>query len=352
MMKQPTLTLVITATFLIGFIPWYLYSSIEPSTVPDPHANNLPHESLPNERTSHSDLRNTNNASNASQTDAFNAQLAQELINQFGDQIKHLAVQANLIKVRDFVVEQYPEDGYSRFESIILLAFPEQRQSIMNILALMDQYTQWLAENYRMLNDLSPLEREGHLWEKRKALFGDAAEIIWSEEREILAQKQRKVQQEIHRLGLDTQLSTDEKLYQLTTALSEHFGDTAKNVVIPPSMIASVFFDFDSVQKSLEAMPSQERQEEINRVRQQLGYNEEQIAQAQKKDEIRNKRWEKGLAYMAERQDLVDRLEGDELEAALETLRVTHFEKEAHTIKKEEFSGFYRYARPRVYGRN
>ena len=30
MIKRPALTLAITAIFLIGFIPWYLHSSIEP----------------------------------------------------------------------------------------------------------------------------------------------------------------------------------------------------------------------------------------------------------------------------------------------------------------------------------
>ena len=87
-------------------------------------------------------------------------------------------------------------------------------------------------------------------------------------------------------------------------------------------------------------------------MRQQLGYNEEQVETAQEKDKERNQRWDNGLAYMAKRQQLVDTLDSDALESALLTLRDTYFKKEAYTIAKEETAGFYRYARPRIYGRN
>lgn len=348
MIKRPALTLSITAIFLIGFIPWYLHSSIEPRdnidqpTVSQPADNNLLEPKI--DATQHSVP--------TSPTDTFNSQLAQELIAKYGDEIDHLAVQANLFKVREFVLGRYPEDGINRFNDIIYLAFPQQAESIINIIKLMDQYTQWLAENYTQLNDMSPLERDGHLWKKRRALFGDDADIIWSDERALLANKQRNVQQEIHRLGQANDLSTDEKLYQLTTTLSENYGETTQDLVIDPGMVAAVFFNFDSVQQTLKSLSPEERQAEINRVRKQLGYNEVQIEQAQKKDETRNQRWEKGLAYMAERQQLVDTLDEAALESALTELRISHFKKEAYTIEQEEISGFYRYARPRLYGRN
>ncbi|UZE96879.1 hypothetical protein [Alkalimarinus alittae] len=350
MIKRPTLTIAITVIFLIGFAPWYLNSNKAPS-----ESIRLPSgPQTESAETLSAKLVDTieANAENSSTTDTFNAKLAKELIAKYGDKIDHLAVQANLFKVRDYVINKHPEDGHIRFNEIIHLAFPDQAQSIINIIELMSQYTQWLAENYRQLNDMPPLERDGQLWKKRRDIFGDAADVIWAEERELLVQKQRKVQQEIHRLGLANDLSTDEKLYQLTTTLSDTYGDTAQSMVIAPNLIAKVFFGFDSVQQTLESLSPQERQDEINRVRQKLGYSEEQIAQAQKKDEYRNQRWEKGLLYMAERQALVDQFEGKALDSALANLRETHFKKEAYTIEKEEVSGFYRYARPRIYGRN
>lgn len=357
MIKRPALYLAFATILLISFIAWYLNGGIghnnsighnnnisSPTTAaieksgPSPNSNNI--------------SRLDEGANQAGEPDEFNTQMVQELIIKYGDDIDNPAVQANLFKVREFIISRYPEDGYMRFIEIIRSAFPEQAESILNIIKLMDQYTQWLAENYTQLNDMSPLERDGHLWKKRRALFGDAADAIWSDERALLAQKQRNVQQEIHRLGLATDLSIDEKLYQLTTTLSENYGETAQDLVIDPGMVATVFFNFDSVQQTLKSLPPEDRQAEINRVRLQLGYNEEQVKQAQEKDERRNQRWENGLSYMAERQALVDQLEGDALDTALSALRQTYFKAEAYTIEKEEISGFYRYARPRVYGRN
>ena len=273
MIKRPALSLGITAIFLAGFIPWYLYSDIEPrSSTDSTSSKNQTHTSSiqPN-------IQHDQQVHKVIQEDSFNTQLAQELIDKYGDKIDHLAVQANLFKVRNFILERYPEDGMERFSDIINLAFPNQAESILKIVGLMNQYTQWLAENYIQLNDMSPLERDGHLWKKRRELFGHDADIIWSDERDLLAQKQRNVQQEIHRLGEANELSNDEKLYQLTTTLSENYGEAAQDMIIDPGMVAAVFFNFDSVQQSLEDLPAEERQVEINKVREQLGYNEEQI---------------------------------------------------------------------------
>ncbi|WP_250655111.1 hypothetical protein [Alkalimarinus coralli] len=352
-MTRPTkLIIVATTTVMLGVIPWYLYSGVEPRASID---NPLPLKTAAKQALTAEPVTETGTRSEEPSNqaiDSFNAQLAQELVTKYGDKIDHLAVQANLFKVRDFVINRYPEDGQSRFNEIIYLAFPNYAESIIQIITLMDQYTQWLAQNYTQLNDMSPLERDGHLWKKRRALFGNDADIIWSDERQLMAQKQRAVQEEIHRLGAETSLSSDEKLYQLQTTLSENYGDAAQGLVIDPGMVAAVFFNFDSVQQTLQNLSPQARQAEINRARKQLGYSEEQIEQAQKKDEVRNQRWENGLAYMAERQQLVDTLEGTALETALSSLREAYFKREAYTIEQEEISGFYRYARPRIYGRN
>lgn len=352
MLRRPALTIGITTLFLVGFVPWYLDSSVEPRANIASSSTMQTDKNSPLTLSTPSTTDESEKDKNQLTTDTFDTQLAQELYTKFGDKIDHLAVQANLFKVREFVIGRYPVDGQQRFNNIVQMAFPDHAKSIINIIELMGQYTQWLAENYRLLNEMPPLERDGHLWEKRRELFGDSADIIWSDERELLAQKQRNVQQEIHRLGSDTDLSIDEKLFQLTTTLSDNYGDLAQEMAIDPGMIATVFFAFDSVQQTLKSLPPEERQEEINRVRQQLGYSEEQVAQAQQKDEIRNQRWSNGLSYMAERQAIADQLEGDALNSALSALRESYFKREAYTIAKEEESGFYRYARPRVYGRN
>lgn len=62
--------------------------------------------------------------------------------------------------------------------------------------------------------------------------------------------------------------------------------------------------------------------------------------------------WENGKAYMTERQALAQQYTGDQLKQELDSLRRQYFESSARTIELEESDGFFRFNRPRVYGRN
>jgi len=55
---------------------------------------------------------------------------------------------------------------------------------------------------------------------------------------------------------------------------------------------------------------------------------------------------------MRERSRLEATFAGEPLDAELAHLRETTFGPEAPTIEREEADGFFRYERPRVYGRN
>jgi hypothetical protein len=66
----------------------------------------------------------------------------------------------------------------------------------------------------------------------------------------------------------------------------------------------------------------------------------------------RDARRERGLAYMEARQRLIETFEGDALEVELDRLRERTFGHEAPIIAREEQAGFFRYARPRVQGRD
>jgi hypothetical protein len=69
-------------------------------------------------------------------------------------------------------------------------------------------------------------------------------------------------------------------------------------------------------------------------------------------DERREARWQNGLAYLQERARLEASFEGEALEGELRALREEYFAHEAPTIEAEERDGFFRFERPRVYGRN
>ena len=288
----------------------------------------------------------------SSNQDDFEAGLINKLIASYADTINQLAVQASLVKVKDVVLARYPEDGVARFERIIRAAFPEYADSILSILERLAVYNEWLVDSQLALADLSPLERNGTIWDKRRELFGEDAELIWAEERAELAQKKNAMQALIAELDQESHMSIDEKFYQLQNAISEQHEGSVQQYATNPGVIVQAFLNLNSVQKSLNNLPADERQEKLNDLRRQSGFTEERIEELATKDQERDARWNNGLAYMAERETLINTLSGHEHEEALVALREKYFKHEAITIQREEEMDFWRYKRPRIYGVN
>ena len=94
------------------------------------------------------------------------------------------------------------------------------------------------------------------------------------------------------------------------------------------------------------------RRDELHRIRRAMGYTEEEIARMEERDAQREARWQTGLAYMEERARIARTFEGRGLDEELRHLRERTFAHEAKTIELEEEQGFYRFERPRIYGRN
>jgi hypothetical protein len=282
----------------------------------------------------------------------FTEQLALELLEKYAASIHDKRVQTGLLKVRDYVLSVYPEHGLRLFEAVIYKAFPELAAEILAMVAAMAAYEIWLQDSHLALSQMSLLERNGALWQKRRELFGNDASVIWAEEQQVLAKKQQEVRAVIDTLDQSFDTSLDEKLFQLQGSLSEIYDGGLEKLALENSVVAQVFFGFESVQQTLRNLPAEQRQAEINRVRMQLGYPEEQIERLEAQDQKRNARWEKGLAYMAERNQLLASESGARLETELQRLRSEHFGHEAKTIALEEQDGFFRFERPRIHGRN
>ena len=119
------------------------------------------------------------------------------------------------------------------------------------------------------------------------------------------------------------------------------------------SRATEVFLRMDTTQERLAAMTDEDRRAALADIRAQFGYGPEAIARLAATDRYKDARWTNGLAYMQERAQLERRLpEGEAFEAALIALRQRFFDHEAQTIAREEASGFFRYQRRRVFGRN
>ncbi|GAA3960580.1 hypothetical protein [Allohahella marinimesophila] len=284
--------------------------------------------------------------------DHENRRLAQELVDNYGDSISDPAVQVSLLRLREALLRKDPQNGLARFDTILQLAFPDLATEIAESVSKMATYRDWLYEVQPELVALDQLQQDAMLWTRRRELFGDAAERIWTAEREQAAQQQRQIQTTIARLDKAYDTSLEEKVYQLETALEDTYGDLQSHAPIGPAQTAQVYFDLDSVQSVLHEMPNEERQDKIRELRMSMGFTEAEARKLGESDAKRNERWDKGLSYMSRRQDLEARLEGEQLATALADLREEAFGAEAPTIAKEEAIGFFRYKRPRLYGRN
>jgi len=278
--------------------------------------------------------------------------LATQFIRTYGNSIEQLATQAKLYSELEHLLKRYPQQGYSLFEEAVGLAFPALRDAILSLISRLSLYHRWVEDNYRSLQDMTPLDREASLWQKRTELFGEDARQIWVSEETLVAQKQRIVKEEIQRLDQAFEITPEETAFQIKTLINETYGGEMAEQVIGPDVMATTLFSLESVQHNLQALPQEEQQARINDLRKQMGFPDEAIEKLAKRDQKRAEDWQKGYDYMEARRELSRRYTDERLEQKLDALRQEHFGRTAETIEKEESSGFFRYERPRRLGLN
>ena len=279
--------------------------------------------------------------------------LVAELQEFYGKTITEKSTQVLLLKIKNFLSGLYPKDGDGRFYTILKRAFPDLADEIMETLEKMEQYNLWVDENKHLFSQMSALEKDGTLWKKRRELFGDEAEDVWSEE--VLAYEKRKqdMRDAIRLLDGSDDTTIDEKLFVYKNSLNQAYEDSPEAYILDNTdMLATVFFAIDSVQEELKQLEPDQRKQEINRIRKEMGYAQSQIEELEALDDRRDRRWENGLKYMDERERIAQSFEGPQLDEQLKVLREKYFKHEAKTIELEEKDDFFRYKRARIYGRN
>ena len=287
------------------------------------------------------------------ESDPFGDKIVSQLKKYYGDTIAKKSTQAEIIGIRDFVMGLRPEKGKDYFYDILKRAFPEYADEIMKTMEKLDLYNRWLADNREQLMKMTASERLAVLWKKRKEFFGEDAEKIWSGELLASEERKAKVQDTLAELNKSKELSLDAKLDRYKRTLREAYDGTAEEFIINQGgLISKVFFSLDSVQEELNNLSPAQRQQEINRLRAEMGMTERQVESMARRDADNASRWDTGLQYMEKREAVVKQYEGQELESKLNDLRKEHFGDEANTIALEEKDGFYRFKRPHIWGRN
>lgn len=181
---------------------------------------------------------------------------------------------------------------------------------------------------------------------------GDGADFVAEVARAAEAQEQA-LRDAILAIGQAPSFPLDARLERYQEAV-QAARDQAPDAPIleSRSLLAEVFLRMEAVQRELAAMSPAARSRTLVHIRRELGFDEEEVARMEEIDDRREARWQNGLAYMQERARVASSFEGDALEAELGGLREEFFAHEAPTIAAEERDGFFRFERPRIYGRN
>jgi len=289
---------------------------------------------------------------NSDDMQAFMVNMINKLREMHAHNIQDVKVQLSFKDLKAFILETYPDHGGALFESIILQAFPLYAQKILELIASMNEYNKWLDENQLALSEMYKLAREGTIWNKRNELFGELSAIIFSDEEDKEQQRQVAIMETVDMLDQATDISMDERLFVLHSTIKEHFSSVEDSILVDKGLISGIYFNLSSVQKDLKELSERDRQAQINRSREQLGFSKKDIDYLATQDAKKEARWKIGYSYMEKRSDLKANLQGEYLNVALQELQKEYFKHEAATIAKEESQGFYRYERPRLYGQN
>ncbi len=234
-------------------------------------------------------------------------------------------------------------------EALLRSWFPQLADTLLKRLQAMLDYQQWLHGQRSILGPMTPEQRHDFLWNKRRELFGKAADEIWqAEERNYRLTESLK---RIDGLGGTPQ----SKARSFVQAIQSTYGQQAPTLMAEHRQeITDHFLTLSSVQEDLGRQNAPQRNQTLTRIRRTLGMDDQAIARWHQLDEHRDSLWAKGHSYEAQRAQLMDSLApGPKRSQALDQLRRSLFDSDmADTLADEEASGFHRFQQPRVFGQD
>ncbi|MFL5349992.1 MAG: hypothetical protein ACJ8AT_34885 [Hyalangium sp.] len=277
-------------------------------------------------------------------------QLSAYMRERFGGKLKEPYIQIKMLEdLMRFFQKRSPDHWQEELLAFLKKTFPELYDELAATLRNRVDYEKWVKDNDSYLKGLSDKERRAAMWDARNRLFGkENAERIWASEL-----KNEAVADTLAAIDAKPDAKLTEKLSTYKQRLQEIYGDqTDAYLERHRQETMNRFLDLSSVQQDLTAMTSQERSQNLRAIRKEMGMDEETLKRWDALDQTRDSRWDAGAKYMAERQALAQQFSGPELEAKLQEARARYFGTEAEVIAQEEASGFFRFERPRQWGRN
>jgi hypothetical protein len=277
-------------------------------------------------------------------------ELVTYLRTRFGKNIASAYVQIQMLeKLMRYFQAKNPTGWQAELLAAVRAAFPERYDEIAANLQHRIDYEAWLKTNHERLRGLGERERRDALREARSRLFGEtAADEIWASE-----QKNQAITDALAAIDARPDATAGDRLASYKESLQETYQENTESYLQNHRQEAlDRFLTLPSVQRDLSSLPIAGRAAALRDVRKGLGLDDAALARWDTLDHERDRRWEAGRTYMAERAALAKQYSGDVLEAHVQELRSRYFGAEAATIANEEASGFFRFDRPRTIGLN
>ena len=273
----------------------------------------------------------------------------EKLRELFADGLHHPRIQLEAIEsLIRFLKVLYPDSWEQHIREYLSAAFPDRASELFENYRKLAAYREWVKDNHSMLTGLDRNRLDDVMMDKRKEFFGDDALKIW--EMEL---KRKEVKTVLSEIQSESDLPFEQKTDYYRTQLDAIYGDASRAYIQSNQQsLMSQFLEVKSIQKDLHAMDREERKERLTFLRKSMGLDETALQRWNRLDDTRDERWAKGIAYMKARNQALKKTPATEREQILDQLRQEHFGSEAETVKREELSGFYRFNRPRVYGKN
>lgn len=277
-------------------------------------------------------------------------ELATYMRERFGAKLKEPYVQVKMLEdLMRYFQKRSPDHWQEELLAFLKKTFPEMYDELAATLRNRVDYEKWVKDSESYLRGLGDKERRTAIWDARNRLFGkEAAERIWASE-----VRSQSVGDTLAALDAKQDVPVAQKLSTYKQRLHEIYGEQTESYLERHRQeMLNRFLDLPSIQQELTAMPAPERSQNLRAIRKELGLDEEALKRWDSLDQSRDTRWELGARYMAEREALAKQLSGPALEAKLQEARARYFGTEADVIAQEEASGFFRFERPRQWGRN
>jgi len=276
--------------------------------------------------------------------------LVAQLRFRYGAHIEHPYVQLKMLeRLIPYFRAQSPEHWRELLLDLLRAAFPDRYAELAANLQHWLDYERWMDEQRTTLQGLDDEKRRAAIREARERIFGkEAAANIWASEL-----KNQAAADALRTADALQGATVSERLERYKEGLEDVYQEQTEPYLERHRQEAlDRFLDLDSVQKDLSALAPEDRERSLREIRQGLGLSEEALQRWDTLDRERDARWDAGARYMQEREALAKQLSGDALEERLQELRARYFGAEAGSIAAEEQSGFFRFSRPRRWGRN